>query len=266
MAPVFDLPVHLTSRWIFNCYATCAGDDVALVDPGLPSVAADALALIRRLGYEPADLAALICTHAHPDHVGGMPHILSEATVPTQFPGRCERYLAGERPRVFGLPDVVRFMPMWAEQKFSFATMREFAKTGREIGFGGPKDLTLPFTPTGFVRNGEVVPGMAGWEVIEAPGHTDDSTCFYHPDAKALLSGDAVVSLDGRAWFNPEWVDADLSEATEELLRSLDVQYLLPGHGRPIEGPDIWERARSFRTRPEGKGFLARCSRRFGKW
>jgi glyoxylase-like metal-dependent hydrolase (beta-lactamase superfamily II) len=266
MEQLFDLPVHRTHRWIFNCYALTSGEHPVLVDPGLPSVGQAALEGLRRMGHEAADLGALVCTHAHPDHLGGMPGILEAADIDVHLPGRCEAYLDGERPRSFGFDDNVRFLPMLAEEKFSFATLREFAKSGRTIGFGGPKDLTLPFAPSGFMRQGDDAPGMPGWEVVEAPGHSDDSICFYHSEARALLSGDAVISLDGRAWFNPEWVDSGLSDQTEEFLRSLDVQYLLPGHGRPLEGPDIWSKARSFRDRPEGKGILARCSRRFGKW
>ena len=81
----------------------------------------------------------------------------------------------------------------------------------------------------------------------------------------ALLSGDAVVTLDGRAWFNPEWVDAAASRESEERLRALSVRYLLPGHGLPISG-DVWRRAMSFTTPPPGRGLLARCARAFGRW
>jgi glyoxylase-like metal-dependent hydrolase (beta-lactamase superfamily II) len=266
MDKVFDLPVYRAHRWIFNCYAIIDESRPVVIDPGLPAVAGDVLNGLRGMGHEAADLEALVCTHAHPDHLGGMPRILAAAAVETHLPGRCESYLAGEQPRAFGFGDAVRFLPVLGEETFSFATLREFAAAGRTIGFGGPKQLTLPFTPSGFLRGGDTVPGLTGWEVVEAPGHTDDSTCYYHRDSRALLSGDAVVSLDGRAWFNPEWVDAGLAAETEAMLRSLEVDVLLPGHGRPIAGPDIWSRARSFGDRPEGKGILARCSRRLGKW
>lgn len=42
-----------------------------------------------------------------------------------------------------------------------------------------------------------------------------------------------MTSLDGRAWFNPEWVDAGLAADTEAMLRSLEVDVLFPGHGPP---------------------------------
>lgn len=266
MDRLFDLPIYRTHLWIFNCYAVVEDDEATLIDVGLPSIGDSVIDGLADRGIDPNRLRGLLCTHAHPDHVGGMPRVLERAQTETFFPARCEAYLAGERPRRFGANDAVRFLPVWGEERFSLSAARQFARAGTKIGFGGPKDMKLPFTPTGFVTEGTAPSCLPGWEVIGAPGHTDDSTCFYHRDSATLLAGDAVVTLDGRAWFNPEWVDAELSAQTEERLRSLDVRYLLPGHGRPIEGSDIWAKARSFRDRPDGNGILARCSRRLARW
>jgi hypothetical protein len=74
-----------------------------------------------------------------------------------------------------------------------------------------------------------------------------------------------VVTHDGRAWLNPEWVDPGMHAESEERLRALDVRHLLPGHGHPIEG-DVWGRARSAGECPPGNGLLTRCARRFGHW
>ena len=101
--------------------------------------------------------------------------------------------------------------------------------------------------------------------MIATPGHTDDSICLYHADSATLLSGDEVLTHDGRAWFNPEWVDRRLHAESEERLRALEVRHLLPGHGLPLEG-DVWGRARSAGDCPPGKGLLTRCARRFGRW
>jgi len=264
---LFGLPIRLRGRWIFNCYMI--GDPytgITMVDPGLPSVAADALGCLRSEFGPDASPLTMLCTHAHPDHLGGMPHVLQHHHPTILLPSRCESYLAGERPRGSGIDNLVRFLPVLSGQKFDFATMREFASTGRKIGFGGPKTLTIPFAPDGFLSSAAAPTSLDGWTIIEAPGHTDDSTCLYHEATATLISGDAVVTLDGRAWFNPEWVDTGLAAETEEKLRALKVQHLLPGHGLPIESPDVWRTAMSFRDRPEGKGILARCSRRLGRW
>ena len=146
------------------------------------------------------------------------------------------------------------------------AALKEFAQVGRSVGFGGPRLMHLDFHPDGFVDDGDPMPSAHGWDVIHAPGHTDDSTCLYHAASATLISGDAVVTHDGAAWFNPEYVDADVAAETEERLRSLDVRHLLPGHGRPVAASDVWRTARSFTEPPLGGGLLARCSRRFASW
>lgn len=268
VSSLFGLPVGVASAWIFNCYVIEAGNGLVLVDPGLPIVADRAIELVQS-GFDrrPSDIVAVACTHGHPDHVGGVSTIARQSSAPIHLPDRCRAYLGGETPRTFPLVESsVRFMAVYREQPFSFEAVREFAKLGRSIGFGGPPELTLDFEPSGYLEDGSPLPGAPGWRIIHAPGHTDDSTCFYHADTATLISGDAVVTQDHRAWFNPEYVDLTVAEETEERLRSLEVRRLLPGHGRPIEAADVWATARRPTDGPTGRGLLASCSRRFGRW
>lgn len=265
--PVFDLPVRRASHWLFTCYALLGDDGRAvLVDPGLSSTTAGALDEVTRSGRHPSDVVALIATHGHADHVGGMPEARSRTDAEVHLPRRCADYLDGEHPRSFGRDANVRFLPMLGQQPFSLQALREFVAAGRTIGYGGTDErFRLPFRPSGFLDDGDPVPHAPGWRVVAAPGHTDDSIAFHHPDSATLVSGDAVLTHGGRAWFNPEWVSADRSAETEARLRALEVRHLLPGHGLPIEG-DVWGRARPMRECPEGRGLLTRCARRFGRW
>jgi glyoxylase-like metal-dependent hydrolase (beta-lactamase superfamily II) len=265
---VFDLPISRSSAGIFNCYVVDTGTKLVVIDPGLPLVARRALDIIEQdLDRSVDDIAAINCTHAHPDHVAGVTTLTERVTCDIHLPHRCKSYLDGERPRTFPiLESTLRFLPIWGGQQFSRHALAEFARHGKKVGYGGPPDITLDFEPAGFVDHGDPMPGADGWETIHAPGHTDDSTCFYNADTETLISGDAVITLEGCAWFNPEYVDTELAHSTEELLRSLKVRHLLPGHGDPIHAPDVWRAAQSFTTPPTGNGVLARCSRRFGKW
>ena len=268
-ASLFGLPVAHASAWIFNCYII--HDDAGLVvfDPGLPVVARSALDLITSdLDRSVTDVRGVVCSHAHPDHVGGVSTITAATDAEVHLPERCRAYLDGERPRVFPpVESMGRFMSVLGEQTFSRHAAVEFAKCSRRVGFGGPSpDIKLDFAPTDFLTTGDTVAATSGWEAIDAPGHTDDSMCLYHAESATLISGDAVVTQDGAAWFNPEFVDLDVATQTEERLRSLEVRHLLPGHGKPIEAPNVWARARSPLTPPTGPKLLARCSRRLGRW
>ena len=261
---VFNLPIHRSSTWIFNCYAI-EGDDgqTVLVDPGLLSTTQQALRHVHSLGRDPTRLHS-ICTHGHVDHVGGMP-LLQTHGARTYLPARCERYLAGEAPRTFSSRTALRFFPMVGQQPFALSSLAELAKASRSIGFAGSsKFFQFPFAPDGFLEEGTALPGAKEWQVLSVPGHSDDSTCFYHAASRTLVSGDAVLTHNGRAWFNPEIVDADASAQTEERLRALDVEHLLPGHGLPISGA-IWKTALSFHERPQARGLVARCLRRISK-
>ena len=263
---VFDLPVMAASRWMFTCYAILGDEGAAvLVDAGLPSSARGALGALRGGGRQPEDVTTVLATHGHSDHVGGMSTVLEQTPAAALLPQRCRDFLAGETPRSFGLDANIRFLPMLGQHRFSMAAAKEFVQTGTSVGYGRQEQFTLPFTPSGFLADGDPVPGAPGWTVIATPGHTDDSISLYHAASATLLAGDEVLTHDGRAWFNPEWVDRGVHSETEERLRALDVRHLLPGHGHPIEG-DVWGRARSAGECPPGKGLLTRCARRFGHW
>ncbi|KUI34641.1 hypothetical protein [Mycobacterium sp. GA-2829] len=73
-----------------------------------------------------------------------------------------------------------------------------------------------------------------------ATGHTDGSTAFWHAASRTLISGDAVLSAGGQAWFTPETVDPDAAARSEKRMRALPVEHLLPGHGLPVHSADVW--------------------------
>ena len=59
-----------------------SGSRAAVVDPG------DAAPVLRHLADEGLSLAAILITHHHPDHVGGLPELLAQAPVPVFGPAR----------------------------------------------------------------------------------------------------------------------------------------------------------------------------------
>ena len=80
------------------------------------------------------------------------------------------------------------------------------------------------------------LPQHLDWRVIASPGHTPESLCLYNPFTYELLCGDTVITVEGGAPLVRGATDRRRLEDTLRVLRSLEVSYLYPGHGRPILG------------------------------
>jgi glyoxylase-like metal-dependent hydrolase (beta-lactamase superfamily II) len=247
-----EIGVTAISKWVYNCYVVHDGGDGRpfVVDLGMPSQLPEVEAVVRRLGGELADLATAVATHGHADHVGGLPGLRERAGTEVRLPHAIDEMRAGRcalRPP--GLRAVAQILPVLATQPLDLAASLEVKDTMAVIGWDGD-GVRLPFEPDGWLRDGDRLPGLAAWQVLSTPGHSDDSTCLYHAPTRTLISGDAVLSVEGRGWFNPEYVDGRQSVATESRLRGLDVEHLLPGHGLVVQGPDVMDRSLSFGDRP----------------
>lgn len=262
-APVVirDLPeigVTVVSRWVFNCYVVHdRGDGRPLVvDLGLPSQLPVVREVLRDHGQDPDDLGAVIATHGHVDHVAGLTALRPDDRVDILLPRTVEGMLAGSRAlRSPGPAAMSRILPVVAEQPRDWSALGEMRPLMGRIGYDHRR-IAFPRTPDGWLDDGADLPGASDWTVVHAPGHTDDATCLHHAPTRTLISGDSVVSFGGRAWCNPEYVDAAHSASTAERLRSLPVEHLLPGHGLVVTGADVMGDAWSHDDRPPRSGRL----------
>jgi glyoxylase-like metal-dependent hydrolase (beta-lactamase superfamily II) len=173
-----------------------------LVDSGYVAHAEQTLALVdRALGGRP--VAWLVNTHCHSDHMGG------NAAVFRRY--GCRRSLpVGEAPIVAA----------WDEDALllSYADQR-----AERFAF----DDT--FAPGDVLRMGPY-----DWQVIAAPGHDAHAVMFYAPEARVLISGDALwengfgvlfPQMAGRATTFAE------TRSTLDAITALDIDVLIPGHG-----------------------------------
>ncbi len=255
-APVItELPeigVTVISKWLYNCYVIHDGGDGQpfVVDLGMPSQIALVADVLSDRGSHLSELGAAVATHGHADHVGGLPPLRDQHGTSVHLPIAIAEMRAGTRAlRPPGIREVSQILPVMASQPRDLAASKEISGTAESIGWNG-KEVRLPFEPESWLSDGDHLPGLPDWQVLNTPGHSDDSTCLFHAPTRTLLSGDAVLSADGRAWFNPEYVDAELSAATEARLRSLDVEHLLPGHGLVVTGPRVMTEARTHTDQP----------------
>ncbi len=248
-----DIGVTRLSRWIFNCYLIHDGGDgrPVVVDAGLAGIEGDLRTVMAGLGLDTDGLASVCATHAHSDHVGGAPGLSTAARCPVHLPQQCRAYLEGATPRSPGPSGIARIWPTLLDQAFDAHGAGAAVRGARIAGYGTRGGMRWPSDRAPeFFAAGTTMPGAPGWQVLAAPGHTDDSVAFWNPETRALLSGDAVITVDGRAWITPETVDAPAGAATGARLRDLDATHLLPGHGRPIHGDGVMEAALTADQRP----------------
>ena len=84
-------------------------------------------------------------------------------------------------------------------------------------------------------------------EVIHTPGHTPFDLCFYDREKKLLFSGDCVFTMGNVGRTDLPGGDRKKLVASIAILVKLDVDWLFPGHMRPVEnGNDHIERSLEF--------------------
>jgi glyoxylase-like metal-dependent hydrolase (beta-lactamase superfamily II) len=256
MALVVDtidsIGVTRLSRWIFNCYVIHnggAGQSV-VVDAGLPSIVEDLPPVLHRLGIDTSNVAAVVATHAHSDHVGGAANLARLLGCAVHLPSRAATYLSGTKARSPGPREIAKIRPVYRDQPFDFRAAIGLASGAVTAGYAGGKMRWHGPLPVADLTDGATLPHSPEWQVIASPGHTDDSMSYHHAGSRVLLSGDAILCTKGMAWCTPEVVDRSAADATNARLVELGVDHLLPGHGRPVSGRDVIVTAVPATSRP----------------
>lgn len=199
----------------------------ALVDSGYGSHASQTVTLVRNaLGAQP--LQRLLNTHLHSDHCGG------NAALQAAYPG------------------VETWIP-----------------PGQASSVQNWDPVALTFEPTGqfcprFTHQGLLMPGTSiqlgawHWDIHAAKGHDPHSIVLFQPDARVLISADALWE-NGFGIVFPELEGEDAFEdvaRTLDLIEGLEPAVVVPGHGPVFQDlPGALARARSrlhqFVTQPE---------------
>ena len=218
-----------------------------VVDPGSRGAARAAADLIRKeLGMPLTAVRYLAATHFHIDHIGGMGPLLAACGPETRvlFSSPVRDYLTGQRRLNLLTGWIAALLPVaWASAGYVRQPADAVPANMAGIPVLALRRLTgLPFARERcvFAEAGKGPPGFADWEIINTPGHTEDSLSFYHPETAALICGDLVHNMaggDSGGALNAFCWDRDMIRDTlERLRRTIAPREIYPGHGEIIRG------------------------------
>ncbi len=211
-----------------------------LVDTGLRSDESwEALQLgLAAYGLTVLDLSRVVITHAHVDHYGQAGTITANSDADVWISD-------------LGASWLLMTKAMWARRlryyRETFLPSLGLAPEVIELFLAGfqavasqsdaiPADRIHTFRSNGLLQLG----GQT-WRVLHTPGHASMQTVFYQPESRQLISADMLLAItptpvvesppEGetrRAPALPQYMHS------LQVVESLDVDMVYPGHGRPF--------------------------------
>ena len=168
-------------------------NDCVMIDPGKEDKE-----VVQYIKQNKLNLKAILLTHGHFDHIGGVNYLLNSFSVPVYIHE--------------GDKDFLRKPRLNCSDRFS------------------RKDIIVDVEPEA-LKDGQVLKMLdKDIKIIHTPFHTKGSSCFYIEEENILFSGDTLFfGSIGRTDFptaQPELVDSSLAK----LMRLKDETKVYPGH------------------------------------
>jgi len=178
--------------------------ELTLIDAGLPGSRWPLERYLARIGRSRSDLRRIVCTHGHPDHIGGVREMTADNDAEVLM----------HPADIAGLNVTLR--EAW-----------DARDRGKLIAWftRGPHAATP-------LHDGDVLPVLGGLEVIHTPGHTPGTVCLYAARHRILFTGDVLQVRKSKVSFAHRYFSSDyrMACASVERLTQYDVQTIAFAH------------------------------------
>ncbi|KYG91837.1 MBL fold metallo-hydrolase [[Bacillus] sp. KCTC 13219] len=216
-------------------YSNPSTNEFVLIDAGMPKSADEIISVVEnRFGFN-ARPKAIILTHGHFDHVGGIIELVKHWDIPVYAHPLEMPYLTGKQN--YPAPDPTVDSGLVAKMSPIFPT--EAIQLGNYIQ-AIPADGTIPFMPD--------------FRWIHTPGHAPGHISLFRESDRALLAGDAFVTVKQESLYKvltqqkeisgpPRYLTTDwqAARASIEKLEALKPAVAITGHGLPMKGMELTE-------------------------
>ena len=192
-----------------NAYLVEYGDRLLVVDTGTPGHAQKIVSFVQSIGKDARSVETIVLTHPDVDHSGSTAQLKELTGAKVAINKTDAPRLAGEKP--------------WKEAK---------GWAGLLIRVAGLFMKLQPVQPDILLKEGEQLGPLT---VLETPGHTEGSISLYKPRT-ALFSGDALLTNGKGLFQEPSMLNAEQGRESIRRMATLEFEYLMPGHGAPVEG------------------------------
>lgn len=205
-------------------------NEFVLIDAGMPHSADEIISVIEERFGADSRPSAIILTHGHFDHVGGIIELVNKWEVPVYAHPLEWPFLTGKES--YPKPDPTVEGGMVAKMSPMFPTDPiNLGNNVKEL----PSDGTIPY--------------MNDFKWIHTPGHSPGHVSFFREEDGALIAGDAFVTVKQEYLYKvltqeqeisgpPRYLTTDWVAARESVKKLADLKpkVAVTGHGLPMSG------------------------------
>jgi glyoxylase-like metal-dependent hydrolase (beta-lactamase superfamily II) len=211
------------------------GDVLTLVDAGpLTDTAWSQLTgALASLGYSADDIDQIVLTHHHPDHAG----MLQRFSDSVKIIGHKYNQYWINRDELFHRDYDRFFYRLGSESGLPQAYLSAIPEFKSPLKYMGNRSLDDA------VKEGDILPGMPGWKVIETLGHAQSHLSFYRESDGVMIAGDHILAhISPNPIIEPPFEGG--TERTKPLLQyndslkklmNIPISYAYTGHGKEVD-------------------------------